>query len=213
MKADDAREFSESIAQIGEGWWRQIAWAYRQGVHKALGMSRRDWAENYHGYLKMPAIERQEAVAELTAEGYSQREVADTLGVEHRTVGRDVTAANAPPEAELTAPDGGVTGANAPPDLTDFVAAQAEKWQGDKGVLVAGDEDDWPTPPHIIEAAVATLGGIDLDPCASSANRVPATVRPPCASLSAVGSHADARLPGPESHPQPRRATFGPWVV
>ena len=41
--------------------------------------------------------------------------------------------------------------------------------------LFSTGQDEWPTPPHIIEAAVAALGGIDLDPCASSAGRVPAT--------------------------------------
>ena len=27
MTNDDAREYSELLGQIGEGWWRQIAWA------------------------------------------------------------------------------------------------------------------------------------------------------------------------------------------
>lgn len=36
-------------------------------------------------------------------------------------------------------------------------------------------EIEWPTPPHIIAAAVAALGSIDVDPCASAAGHVPAS--------------------------------------
>jgi len=125
MNREDAAEYSESIAQVGEGWWRQLAWAYRQGVHTALGMSRQDWALRYHGYLRMQVEERREAVAELTEEGYSQREIADTLGVDDRTVGRDLTAANAAPEDEAQPQPDEATAANAAPaaDLGDFMAA------------------------------------------------------------------------------------------
>lgn len=52
--------------------------------------------------------------------------------------------------------------------------ATPKKWQGDSGVLITTGKDEWPTPPHIIEATVGALGGIDLDPCASRADRVPA---------------------------------------
>ena len=41
--------------------------------------------------------------------------------------------------------------------------------------LFSTGESEWPTPPHVIAAAVETLGAIDLDPCASTAGRVPAT--------------------------------------
>ena len=65
-------------------------------------------------------------------------------------------------------------------DLSTATAADVHQevrhWQGHKGVLVNSGEDEWPTPPHIIEAVAAALGAIDLDPCASRANRVPATV-------------------------------------
>lgn len=89
---EDAEEYSQSLAQIGEGWWRQIAWAFRQDIHTALGMSRREWAEKYHGYFRMPIEERREAVAELTDEGMSAPEIADTLGVSEKTVDRDRSA-------------------------------------------------------------------------------------------------------------------------
>jgi phage N-6-adenine-methyltransferase len=44
-----------------------------------------------------------------------------------------------------------------------------------KAGLFSTGESEWPTPPHVISAAVRTLGAIDLDPCASAAGRVPAT--------------------------------------
>lgn len=43
-----------------------------------------------------------------------------------------------------------------------------------KSGLFSTGESEWPTPPHIVDAAVAALGEIDLDPCASAAGRVPA---------------------------------------
>lgn len=40
--------------------------------------------------------------------------------------------------------------------------------------MMTSDSPEWYTPTHIVEAAAATLGGIDLDPCAESAKAVPA---------------------------------------
>jgi hypothetical protein len=90
MDAEDAREYSESLAQIGEGWWRLNAWAFRQGIPESLGMPRRVWAEKYHGYLKLPAPERQKAVAELAAGGMNNSQIADSLGVTEGTVRNDL---------------------------------------------------------------------------------------------------------------------------
>jgi predicted transcriptional regulator len=53
-------------------------------------MTTRDWVEErLGGYVRLSIPERQEAVAELTAEGMTQREVADVLGVSQPTVARD----------------------------------------------------------------------------------------------------------------------------
>lgn len=89
ISEEDAEEYSKSLAQIGEGWWRQVAWAFRQGIPEALGLSRREWAEIYHGYFKLPIEERREAVAELASEGMNNGQIADTLGVSDETVRRD----------------------------------------------------------------------------------------------------------------------------
>ena len=89
MDRAEAQEYSESIAQIGHGFWRQIAWAGRQGIPEALGMTWRQWGEAYHGYLSLPIPERRAAVAELQREGFSRRETADALGVDPSTVAGD----------------------------------------------------------------------------------------------------------------------------
>lgn len=89
LTADDAREYSESLGRITEGWWRLLAWSFRQGIPESLDMTRKEWAETYHGYLKLPIPERREAVAELTAEGLNNSEIADALGVAEPTVRRD----------------------------------------------------------------------------------------------------------------------------
>ena len=81
MTPEAAREYSESLGKIGSGWWRQIAWAHKQGIPGALGLTRREWAEKYHKYLKIAPTDRRGAIAELTEQGMSQREIADTLGV------------------------------------------------------------------------------------------------------------------------------------
>ncbi|MGH3447088.1 MAG: DNA methyltransferase [Nocardioidaceae bacterium] len=87
---EDAEEYSTSLAQIGEGWWRQVAWAFRQDVHGALGMSRREWREKYYGHLKMGSLEdRRESAEEMRNEGLSNREIADVQGVSEGTVRND----------------------------------------------------------------------------------------------------------------------------
>jgi hypothetical protein len=53
-------------------------------------------------------------------------------------------------------------------------AEDFEKSDFSKDGLFSTGESEWPTPPHVIAAVVETLGRIDLDPCASTAGRVPA---------------------------------------
>ncbi|MGH8534080.1 MAG: helix-turn-helix domain-containing protein [Gammaproteobacteria bacterium] len=103
MKKEDAEEFTQSFGQIVAGSWRQVALAKRLGVPKALGLTLEDWVqEKLGGYIRLAILERREAVVELSAEGMSQREIGEMLGVDERTIRRDVDAAAnaAPPEIE-----------------------------------------------------------------------------------------------------------------
>lgn len=91
MKPDDAEEYTQALGQVVAGGYRQVALGERLGVPRALGLSTRDWVEQrLGGYVRMSLPERREAVAELTAEGMTQREVADVLGVSQKTVDRDL---------------------------------------------------------------------------------------------------------------------------
>jgi transposase len=100
MNRDDAEEYTQALGQVVAGGWRQVALGQRLGVPKALGLTTREWVEDrLGGYVRLALPERREAVAELTEEGLSQRQAADVLGVDDRTVGRDLAAANAAVEA------------------------------------------------------------------------------------------------------------------
>jgi transposase len=91
MTPADAEEFTQSLGQIVAGSWRQIALAKRLGVPKALGLTTEKWvSDRLGGYVKTSISERREAVKELTAEGLSQREIGEVLGVDPMTVNRDL---------------------------------------------------------------------------------------------------------------------------
>jgi 16S rRNA G966 N2-methylase RsmD len=96
MERDDAEEFTQSLGQIVGGSVRQILLADRLGVPKALGYARlEDWVnDRLGGYAKLPVSDRRETVAELKAEGLSNRKIAEVLGVDERTVRNDLSAEN-----------------------------------------------------------------------------------------------------------------------
>ena len=98
MKMKDAEEYTQSLGQIVAGSYRQIALAESLGVPKALGLSIEDWVQRrLGGYIRLGIPDRREAVAELAAEGMSQRGIAGVLGVDQATVQRDLRDANAKP--------------------------------------------------------------------------------------------------------------------
>jgi hypothetical protein len=110
MKREDAQEYTESLGQIVAGSWRQIAWATKQGIPKALGMSTEQWvSECLGGYVRLSISDRREAVAELSADGMSQREIASVLGVGKGTIDRDLA-----PNGAVSPTDQGLPGVTAP---------------------------------------------------------------------------------------------------
>lgn len=77
LNKEDAQEWLESLQQVGEGWYRQVALAVRAGAHKALGMERREFARQ----IGQRMVDPREAIIELHREGYSYQAIADVLGV------------------------------------------------------------------------------------------------------------------------------------
>jgi hypothetical protein len=107
MTRAEAREYSESLGQIHGGGWRQIAWAKHMGVAEALGLTFEGWVQEFiGGHVRLSIGDRREAVKELTADGLSQREVGEVLGVHHRTVERDQAAANAAEASDFSEENG-----------------------------------------------------------------------------------------------------------
>lgn len=91
MKPEDAEEYTQALGQVVAGGYRQVALGERLGVPSALGLTTPQWVEQrLGGYVRMSIPERREAVAELAAEGLTQREIADVLGVSQKTVDRDM---------------------------------------------------------------------------------------------------------------------------
>lgn len=111
----------------------------------------------------LTGLERAEIVGRLVSEGMSKRATAKSLGIDEKTVRNDLAG------AEYSAPER-VTGA----DGKSYPASQPERWQPASG-LMSSDSVEWYTPRHILDAVVAAMGAIDLDPCAEPAKSVPAS--------------------------------------
>lgn len=102
MKREDAEEYTQALGQVLAGGWRQRALARRLGVPQALGMSLEEWTnQRLGGYVRESIEERREAVGELVnGEGISNRDAAEVLGVDEKTVRNDLRAI-----AEISAAD------------------------------------------------------------------------------------------------------------
>lgn len=81
LNKDDAQEWLESLQQVGEGWYRQVALAVRANAHKALGMERREFAQA----IGQRMIDPREAILELHREGHTNEAIADILGISKNT--------------------------------------------------------------------------------------------------------------------------------
>lgn len=110
MKREDAEEFTQSLGQIGEGWWRQAALGIRLGIPKLLGYAgpdgpRRWMRERVSAHTRIASEEQERAILELTKEDMSQREIGAALGISDTTVQRAQSASNGALETQEAATD------------------------------------------------------------------------------------------------------------
>jgi len=123
MTRDDAEDYTVALGQVFSGGWRLILHAQKQGIPQALGMTTQDWVrDRLNGYVRMGIDERREAVAELAEDGRSQREIAAVVGVDEKTIRRDIGAANAAEDDQKPSNDADDTAdraANAAPEPGD----------------------------------------------------------------------------------------------
>ena len=123
LSAEDAEEYTAALGQVVAGGYRQVALGVRLGVPQALGLTVGDWVEHrLGGYVRLSIPERRAAVAELTADGLTQREVAEVLGVGEATVSRDAhvsTGSNGDGHQQPDADDL-PTGTEAPPAVKEL---------------------------------------------------------------------------------------------
>jgi ParB family chromosome partitioning protein len=152
MSPDDAEEYTQALGQVVAGGWRQVALGRRLGVPEALGISTVEWVQRrLGGYVRLSLPERREAIAELLADGLSQRQAAEVLGVDEKTVRNSR-------DAEKSALEHG-----SEPDTADFSAPEPRAHVANN----SGD-DEWYTPGPYVEAARAVMGAIDLDPASTA---------------------------------------------
>jgi transcriptional regulator with XRE-family HTH domain len=96
VDVNDAEEYTAALGQIVAGGYRQVALGVRLGVPEALDLTVGEWVEErLGGYVRLSIPERHAAERELVAEGMTQREVAEVLGVHEATVSRDLASASA----------------------------------------------------------------------------------------------------------------------
>lgn len=157
ISAEDAEEYSESLAQIGGGWWRQIQWAFRQGIPQAQGMSRIEWRTKYYGHLKIGDIEeRREAAGELAADGMNNSQIADVLGVDEKTIRNDLRDDSEKSERDHVSPPD--------PQVDELpLSLDSEKSESAPRPAQLNDGDEWYTPRWLFDAFGITFA---IDVCA-----------------------------------------------
>jgi hypothetical protein len=105
MKPEYAEEYTQALAQAVHASYRQIALGHKLGVPKALGFKGKDatrqWVlQRLGGYIQMQITERKRAELELKAEGFSNRVIAQLVGVAEATVRNDLGAQSCADELE-----------------------------------------------------------------------------------------------------------------
>ncbi len=93
LTADEAEAVTGRIRRwVNEFPIEDVVLAFRGRVWVALAYdSWAEWCECELDGLKLPAPKRREVVVELAGAGMSNRAIADTIGVGHQTIGRDLS--------------------------------------------------------------------------------------------------------------------------
>jgi N6-adenosine-specific RNA methylase IME4 len=133
MTPEEAEAFTLGIGHVVGGTAELIAFAQRNGVAEALGLTLPEWVDQrLGGYVKLAAEERRVMVARFRDDGLTQREIVDVLGVGKGTVWRDLSAPNGASEdggegqeAETSAPNG-ASDAEDPADQATLADVAAE---------------------------------------------------------------------------------------
>jgi predicted transcriptional regulator len=102
LTTDDAREWLESLQDVGHGFAANLALAVKMGVPTALGVDRRTFAQ----LIGHRAINQHDAVVDLFNEKLSQRAIADVMGMGQTTVQKILMEEGLIPYRELP-PAGG----------------------------------------------------------------------------------------------------------
>jgi hypothetical protein len=155
VKLEDAEEYTQALGQVVAGGWRQIALGARLGVPDALGLSTRDWVhQRLGGYVRLSLPERREAVAELTEEGMSSRQIGEVLGVGKGTVHRDLSGAPSGASEPELEPEPQVVPAVEPDPAPDG-APEPEPPQAWEPEPQEPDEEPEPMePPEVVTEAL-----------------------------------------------------------
>lgn len=101
----DAHESVNRARDHVNGFWQEVKWQVDNHVWQVLGYDgfQALWDAEYEGLgVSISRAERPELVASMRSIGQTQQEIADKLGVDHRTVGRDLNGQMPNEDSKIT---------------------------------------------------------------------------------------------------------------